>query len=108
MSAYDPKRTLQSVAPYCCIPICYAQSQLASSRAIIGMRRRDLIKAITASAAAWPLAARAEQSRIPVIGFLRSSSAARGAHHVTACGRRLKEGGVVERLNVGLDYRWSN
>ena len=108
MSAYDPKRTLQSVAPYCCIPICYAQSQLASSRAIIGMRRRDLIKAITASAAAWPLAARAEQSRIPVIGFLRSSSAASSAHLVTAFEQGLKEGGFVEGQNVAIDYRWGN
>jgi putative ABC transport system substrate-binding protein len=48
------------------------------------MRRRDFIKAIAGSTAASPLVARAEQSRMPVIGFLRSTSAAGSEHLVAA------------------------
>lgn len=72
------------------------------------MRRRDFIKAISASAAAWPLAARAEQSRMPVIGFLRSTSAAGSEHLVAAFEQGLKEARFVEGQNVVIDYRWGN
>jgi ABC-type uncharacterized transport system substrate-binding protein len=72
------------------------------------VRRRDFIKAITASAAAWPLVARAEQSRMPVIGFLRSSSIAGSEHLVAAFEQGLKEAGFVAGQNVAIDYRWGN
>jgi len=72
------------------------------------MRRRDFIKAITASAAAWPLSARAQQSAMPVIGFLRSTSAASSEHLVAAFEQGLKEAGFVEGRNVAIDYRWGN
>ena len=72
------------------------------------MRRRDFIKAITASAAAWPLSARAQQSAMPVIGFLRSTSAAGSEHLVAAFEQGLKEAGFVEGPNVAIDYRWGN
>jgi putative ABC transport system substrate-binding protein len=72
------------------------------------MRRRDFIKAITASAAAWPLSARAQQSAMPVIGFLRSTSAAGSEHLVAAFEQGLKEAGFVEGQNVAIDYRWGN
>ena len=72
------------------------------------MRRRDFIKAITASAAAWPLSARAQQSAMPVIGFLRSTSAAGSEHLVAAFEQGLKEAGFVEGRNVAIDYRWGN
>ena len=72
------------------------------------MRRRDFIKAITASAAAWPLTARAQQSVMPLIGFLRSTSAAGSEHLVTAFEQGLKEAGFVEGQNVAIHFRWGN
>jgi putative ABC transport system substrate-binding protein len=72
------------------------------------VRRRDFIKAITASATAWPLAARAQQSAMPVIAFLRSTSAAGSEHLVAAFEQGLKEAGFVQGQNIAIDYRWGN
>jgi ABC-type uncharacterized transport system substrate-binding protein len=72
------------------------------------VRRRDFLKAITASAAAWPLAARAQKSAMPVIAFLRSTSAAGSEHLVAAFEQGLKEAGFVAGQNIAIDYRWGN
>jgi ABC-type uncharacterized transport system substrate-binding protein len=72
------------------------------------VRRRDFIKVIAGSAAVWPLAARAQQSAMPVIGFLRSASAAGSEHLVAAFEHGLKEAGFVAGQNVAIDYRWGN
>ena len=60
------------------------------------MRRRDLIKLIAISAAAWPLAARAQQPAMPVIGYLSLRSAAGMAPRVAAFKQDLSETGQVE------------
>ena len=65
------------------------------------MRGREFIKVITASAAAWPLAARAQR---PVIGFLRSTSLDSSPHLVTAFRQGLNEVGYVEGQNVVIEY----
>ena len=71
------------------------------------MRLRDFIRGIAGSAAAWPLAARAQQPAMPVIGFLRSSTLADSTNLMAAFRQGLKEAGYVEGQNVATEYRFA-
>src|SRR6516162_10657012 len=71
------------------------------------MRRRDFIKGIVGSATAWPLAANAQQSAMPVIGFLNSASPEVFADRLRAFHQGLKNTGFVEGENVAIAYRWA-
>jgi putative ABC transport system substrate-binding protein len=71
------------------------------------MRRRDFIGALGSAAAVWPLAARAQQSVIPVVGFLSGRSPAESAGVVAAFRKGLAEAGYAERQNVTVDFRWA-
>jgi ABC-type uncharacterized transport system substrate-binding protein len=71
------------------------------------VKRREFMTLVSSAAAAWPLAARAQQAKLPTIGLLGPSTSSAMSPRLAAFGQRLRELGWIENRTVAIEYRWA-
>jgi putative ABC transport system substrate-binding protein len=74
---------------------------------MLDLRRRQFITLLGGGVVAWPIALRAQQAAVPVVGFLSGRSLASDAHLVAAFRQALNDSGFVEGRNVAIEFRWA-
>src|SRR5215203_2080600 len=102
MSAFDPKRTSTAlpVSPFEPLRCCLLSRET-------GMRRREFFAGLAGAAVAIPLAARAQQAAIPVVGVLNSGPPQPDGRTITAFKQGLKQEGFIDGQNITIEYRWA-